>query len=153
MMMISKRQLLRGAALLPLAAAAAGCSNKFGTISLGPTGISVSLSPAVVDAIQTAVATAAKYVPTAETIASEAAALFGPAATTIVTVGSAYLNEIIAALTAITQSPTVTVPLAASRFAARFHRMGARLRATAPASGQVLIGYSKQGVAVYAYAA
>lgn len=159
--MLSRRSLLVSAAPAVFAAAAlGGCSNQFGTIALGPSGITVSLSTAVIDAIQTDVAAAAKYVPTAESIAAEAASLFGPAATTLVTVGSTYLNEIIAALEALVQSPSVTVPIAAvpasaRLFAARFHRMGAGLRAAAPAqsAGQVLVGYSKSGIAVYAYAA
>ncbi len=49
--------------------------------------------------IQQAVATAAAYIPTIESIAATAASLFGPGYTAIVTAGSALFNQIVATLT------------------------------------------------------
>ena len=91
----------------------------------------------VVGAIQNAVATAAQYVPTIESIAATAASLFGPAYTTAVQVGSAAFNTIVATLVNIVNN--LTPPASA--------RLHARLKASAP-SAAVLIGTTPQGVTV-----
>ena len=91
----------------------------------------------IVGDIQAGVAAAASYVPTVETIAAEAAALFGPQYTAIVTAGSAALNQIIAVLINVANNLT---PPAASR-------MRARLRSSSLGS-PITIGTSPQGVRV-----
>lgn len=91
----------------------------------------------VVGAIQSAVATVAKYVPTVESIAATAASLFGPTYETAVQVGSAAFNTVIATLVNIVSN--LTPPAAA--------RLNARLRASAP-SAAILIGTTPQGVTV-----
>jgi hypothetical protein len=91
----------------------------------------------VVGEIQSAVATAASYVPTVETIAEEAAALFGPQYEAIVAAGSAALNEIVAVLTNVVSN--LTPPASA--------KLRARLRA-APLNTPVSIGTTPQGVVV-----
>ena len=91
----------------------------------------------VVGEVQAAVAAGAAYIPTVETIAEEAAALFGPQYEAIVTAGSAALNEIVAVLVNVVGS--LTPPASA--------RLKARLGASSPAT-PVSIGTTPQGVVV-----
>lgn len=91
----------------------------------------------IVGQIQAGVAKVASYIPTVETIAAEAAALFGPQYTAIVTAGSAALNQIIAVLINVANNLT---PPAASK-------MRARLRSSSPGA-PITIGTSPQGVVV-----
>ena len=130
-MQITRRMLLATAA--PAAAfAVAGCATD-PTTGL-PTG---QLSPSVIDFIQNAVAAAAKYIPTVESIVEQAAALFGPGYSAIITAGSTALNSVIATLSSIVTSLT---PAASSKFRAR-------LRATSP-SAPMVVGTTPQGVTV-----
>lgn len=91
----------------------------------------------IVGEVQTAVAAAAKYVPTVESIAATAASLFGPAYVTAVQAGSAAFNMIVATLVNIVNN--LTPPASA--------KLHARLRASSP-SAAVLIGTTPQGVTV-----
>lgn len=91
----------------------------------------------IVGEIQSAVAAAAKYVPTVESIAATAASLFGPQYTAIVTAGSAALNTIIATLTNVANA--LTPPASAA--------LHARLRASSP-NAPVTIGMTPAGVLV-----
>ena len=92
---------------------------------------------AIVGQIQAGVAAVAKYVPTIETIAAEAAALFGPAYEAVVTAGSAALNQIIAVLTNVANN--LTPPASA--------KLHAKLRASSPAA-PITIGTTPQGIIV-----
>ena len=96
----------------------------------------------IVGQIQTAVAAAAKYIPSVESIAAEAAALFGPQYTLLVTAGSAALNQIIQVLVNVAGALT---PPAASK-------MRARLRAASP-SVPAVVGATPQGVVITGWAA
>lgn len=91
----------------------------------------------IVGEIQSAVAAAAKYVPTVESIAATAASLFGPQYTAIVTAGSAALNTIVATLVNVVGA--LTPPASAA--------LHARLRASSP-SAPVTIGTTPAGVLV-----
>jgi len=135
-MQLTRRSLLSSAAPV-IALAAAGCA----TTTNPTTGVvTIGLSPAVTDFIQSAVAAAAQYIPTVESIAATAAGLFGPAYSAIVEAGSAALNTVIAALTA---AANTLAPAAGAR-------MRARLRASAP-SAPVTIGTTPSGVVVMGY--
>lgn len=148
-MNFSRRTLL--ASVAPAAAlTVAGCSNILGTgigVAVGPTGaISVTLPPAITDAIQSAVNLAVKYIPTVESILATAAGLFGPSYATIVTAGSAALNAVISAL----------VNIVAGQAPAAQARLHKKLRALAP--GAVLsigatgaLPFAPSGVAVTGY--
>jgi hypothetical protein len=129
--MLSRRRLL---ATVAPAAVLAGCGT---TITNGQ----VNLPPAVIDFIVAAVAFAAKYVPTVESIAATAAALFGPAYVTAVTIGSQAINAVIAYLSNLVAPPPT--PSAAQR------RLAAYLKAAAP--GATLIGYTRNGIPIYGY--
>ena len=96
----------------------------------------------IVGQIQTAVAAAAKYIPSVESIAAEAAALFGPQYTLLVTAGSAALNQIIQVLVNVAGALT---PPAASK-------MRARLRAASP-SVPAVVGATPKGVVITGWAA
>ena len=144
--MITRRLLL--ASVAPAAAVTvAGCSNILGT-GIGITtsaggGVTVTLPTAVNTFIQNIVAGAAKYAPTIESIAQEAAALFGPAYASIVTIGSAAINAVITALENLT-APPASVPTTTTTASAVLspRRKKATLNAT-------LIGMTHEGVAVY----
>ena len=94
----------------------------------------------IVGQIQTAVAAAAKYIPSVESIAAEAAALFGPQYTLLVTAGSAALNQIIQVL--VNVAGALTPP----------SKMRARLRAASP-SVPAVVGTTPQGVVITGWAA
>lgn len=95
----------------------------------------------IVGQIQTAVAAAAKYIPSVESIAAEAAALFGPQYTLLVTAGSAALNQIIQVL--VNVAGALTPPAS---------KMRARLRAASP-SVPAVVGTTPQGVVITGWAA
>ena len=120
---VSRRHLLAtAAAVVAVGSAVAGCATNATTGQ-------PELNPAVIDFISNAVATAAKYLPSVESIASIAAALFGPGYATIVQIGSQAINTVISAL--ISAVSNLTPPAQA--------RLRAKLRATAPGL-QVPIG-------------
>lgn len=127
---MSRRSLLAGAAMLGAGVALAGCS----------TAQVASFETAwatVAGTIQQAVATASAYIPTIESIAETAAGLFGPAYASLVTIGSAAFNQIIAALTNVVNNLS---PPASSRLNARL--------ASSSASAPVYIGTTPSGVKV-----
>jgi hypothetical protein len=126
--MLSRRTLLLGAAVLPLAGCVTGPSGTWG------------LNPAIVDFVQKAVAAAAQYIPTVESIAATAASLFGPAYVAIVQAGSAALNQVIAILANVVHS----LPPASRK------AMRKRLRASSPSS-PIVIGTTTNGVTVTGY--
>lgn len=88
---LSRRNLLGTIALL-------GGGIELGACTTNPTTGQVGLNPAVIDFITSAVATVAQYLPSAESIAATAAALFGPGYAAIVQIGSSAINTVIAAL-------------------------------------------------------
>lgn len=115
--MLSRRLLLAGVAPgVILAAASLG-----GCVTNPATG-QPELSPSVIDFITNSVATVAKYIPAAESIAATAAALFGPGYATIVQIGSAAINTLISALESVVTNLTPT----------QSARLMTKLRATAP---------------------
>jgi hypothetical protein len=135
--MLTRRTLLASAAVVPLA----GCG-----ITINPTTGQVTLPANVVDFITSAVAFAAKYIPTAEAIAAVAASLFGPTFATIVTIGSQAINTVIQYLT------NLITPLAPAAAARRLAvRVYSRLGVPPPVSGSVLIGYTSNGIPVFGY--
>lgn len=119
---LSRRSLLGSAALLG-AAALGGCTTN-------PTTGQPELNPAVIDAIQSAVATVANYIPAVESIAATAAALFGPGYASLVQIGSTAINTVISALESVVSG--LTPPAQA--------RLKAKLKATAPGGVPVNIG-------------
>lgn len=127
--MLTRRTLLASAAPA-MAIAAAGCTTAQVTAFQNQWNT-------VVTQIQSLVAQAASYVPTVETIAAEAAALFGPTYESMVTVGSAALNTIVQTLTNVVTA--LTPPAQAT--------LRARLRASSPMKA-VNIGTTPEGVAV-----
>lgn len=127
---VSRRSLLAGAALLGAGVALAGCSTT--QIASFETAWA-----SVAGTIQQAVAQASTYIPTIESIAATAAGLFGPSYATLVTIGSAAFNQIVAALTNVVNSLS---PPASSRLMARL--------AASSASSPVYIGVTKGGVQV-----
>lgn len=96
----------------------------------------------IVGQIQSAVATAAQYVPTVESIAETAAGLFGPTYEAIVTTGVAAFNQIVATLTNVVTN--LSPPASA--------RLHARLRASSP-SLPVTIGTTSTGIVVHGWKA
>lgn len=144
-MQLSRRSLLASAA--PAAAVAvAGCSNILGT-GVGITtssggGVTVTLPASITTFIQNIVNGAVKYIPIAESIAQEAASLFGPSFVSIVTIGSAAINTLITALENLV-SPPVAAPTTTTTAGGRLgHHVGAALTATK-------IGMTAEGVVVY----
>jgi hypothetical protein len=138
--MFSRRRMLSTSAVGAVAGALAlaGCAE----VTNPTTGVvSFQLTPAVTDFIQSAVAAAAKYIPTIESIAATAASLFGPVYGGLVTAGSAALNQVIAVLT--NAANTLAPPAAAA--------MHARLRSAAGPSSAVLIGITPGNVEVTGY--
>jgi hypothetical protein len=103
-MIVSRRAFLASASSLPLAACVTG-----------PNGV-YELDPTVIDAIQSAVSTAAQYIPTVESIISLAASLFGPAYASVISIGTTAFNSLVAALTSIVGNLT---PPASARLRAR----------------------------------
>jgi hypothetical protein len=134
---LTRRSLLSSVAAGSATLALAGCAT-----STNPTtgAVTVGLSPAVADFIQSAVAAAAKYIPTIESIAATAASLFGPAFGTAVQIGTAALNQVIAVLTNVVTS---LVPAASAR-------LKGRLRGSS-AITPVTIGTTPAGVVVQGY--
>ena len=127
-----KSKLLLAAAVVP-AAFMAGCATN-------PTTGAVTLDPNVVVVIQNAVATAAKYIPTLDSIALAAASLFGPAYVAVVQFGTTAVNTVINALVGVVTN--LSPPASA--------KMRATLRAAAPGS-PVLIGRLPNGAPVFGY--
>lgn len=114
--MLSRRLLLASAAPLALMAIGVG-----GCVT-NPTTGQPELDPTVIDAIQNAVATVAQYIPSVESIAETAAALFGPGYASIVEIGSAAINTLVSALESAVSNLTTSARL----------RLRARLKASAP---------------------
>lgn len=132
---MNRRALLSGAAMLGVGLAVAGCStDQIAQIE--------STWANVAGLIQQAVAKAASYVPTIESVAATAASLFGPVYVTAVTVGSALFNQIVATLVNVVNQ--LSPPASAA-----FH---ARLRASSPVA-PVAIGVTSTGVNVTGYRA
>lgn len=94
----------------------------------------------IVGAIQSAVATAATYIPTVESIAETAAGLFGPTYEALVTAGSAAFNQIVATLTNVVNNLS---PAASAR-------LSVRLKASSPIV-PIVIGVTSTGVKVIGY--
>ena len=135
--MITKRKMLASAAVFAAAASLGACA-----YTTNPsTGVSsITLSPSVNDFIQSAVAAAAQYIPTIESIAATAAGLFGPTYAAIVQAGSSALNAVVAALVGV----VAALPPAAST------ALRQRLRASSPRS-PVVIGTTSGGITVVGY--
>lgn len=135
-MNLTRRTLLVTAAPGALATLA-GCAATTNPV----TGVTTyNLDPRVLDFIQSAVAAAAQYIPTIESIAQTASSLFGPAYAAIVAAGSAAVNQVVAVLTNIVGQLT---PSARGR-------LRVRLRASGPTS-PVYIGVTAGGVTVSGY--
>ena len=131
---VTRRSLLSSGAVGLGALAVAGCTTN-------PATGQFELDPTVIDAIQSGVAKVAQYLPTVESIVSEAVSLFGPAYAAIVQIGSGALNALIASLASIVGG--LTPPASAA--------LRARLRgATSPATA-VVIGTTATGVVVSGY--
>ena len=132
-MMMDRRKLLTSAALGAGAIALGACS---------ATQIATAQADwaSVVGSIQSAVATAATYIPTVESIVETAAGLFGPAYASLVAAGSAAFNQIVATLTNVVANLS---PPAASH-------LRVRLRASSP-NVPVVIGVTSTGVQVTGY--
>jgi hypothetical protein len=130
---MSRRGMLSTAAVLVAGAALAGCST---------TQIATAQADwaTIVGNIQAAVAQAATYIPTVESIVETAAGLFGPTYAAIVAAGTAAFNQIVATLSNVVTSLT---PAASSR-------LSARLRASSPLA-PVTIGVTSTGVQVTGY--
>jgi hypothetical protein len=86
--MLTRRSLLSSATVAVPAIALAGC----GSVVTPPV---ITLPSSIIDFIQSAVSAVAKYIPTVESIASLAAALFGPQWAGLIQMGSAALNTLI----------------------------------------------------------
>lgn len=114
MLNMSRRGLLAGVALL-------GAASLGGCVTNPSTG-QPQLSPSVIDFVTNAVATVAKYIPAAESIAATAAALFGPGYASIVQIGSAAINTLIQALQSVVTNLTPK----------QSARLRSKLRAAAP---------------------
>jgi hypothetical protein len=122
-MIIDRRAFLTSTALAG-AAVVTGCTTA---------GVTTAWST-IVSQIQAAVASAAQYIPTIESIAATAASIFGPQYAAIVQLGTAAFNQVVATLVNIINS----VPPPA---------LMARLRASSPSS-PVVIGRTSTGVTV-----
>lgn len=120
---LSRRSLLGSVALLGAVAALGGCVTN-------PSTGQPELNPTVIDAVQSAVATAANYIPAVESIAATAAALFGPGYASLVQIGSTAINTLISALESVVSNLTTSAKL-------QLHQ---RLGATAPGGVPVNIG-------------
>jgi hypothetical protein len=134
-MNISRRKLLTTSVLGAGALALANCT----TAQIG----SVEAEWAsVAGAIQGAVANAAAYVPTIESIAATAASLLGPGYATLVQVGSAVFNQIVATLSNVVAN--LSPPASA--------KLHAKLRASSP-QVPVTVGVTSTGVTVHGWKA
>lgn len=97
------------------------------------------LDPTIIDAIQAAVATAAQYIPTVESIVSLAASLFGSGYVAIVQIGTTAFNTLVNALSNIVNNLSAPAKVA----------LRGRLRASSPVA-PVVIG-TISGVTVTGY--
>ena len=135
MMSLSRRKIL-----LSGVGASAGAMTGCTSITNPTTGaVTYGLDPTVVAFITNAVQQIASYAPAIESIAATAASLFGPAYGAIVTAGSAAVNAIISALTNLVP----TLPTAAAR-------LKSSVQSLATSASGHLVGYTKQGVAIFA---
>jgi hypothetical protein len=132
-MNMSRRKLLTGVAVGAVAASVAACS----TTQIASF---ESAWASIVDEVQSAVAAAAQYIPTVESIAQTAASLFGPAWQAAVAAGTVVVNQIITTLTSVVNS--LTPPAVTS--------LRAKLRASSVAA-PVVIGTTTGGVVVHGY--
>lgn len=131
-MVLSRRSLL--ASIAPVTAlAVAGCS----TTQIASFEAQWA---SVVDTVQAAVAAAAKYIPTVESIAATAASLFGPTWQAAVAAGTVVVNQIIATLTNVVAN---LGPPAASALRARL--------AGSSVVTPTLIGTTSAGITVRGY--
>ena len=131
-MQITRRNLLTGVAPGALLAVAGCTSTQVASFEAQWT--------TIVSTVQSAVAAAAGYIPTIESIANTVASLFGPTWQAAVAAGTVIVNQIITTLTNVVNN--LTPPAAA--------RMRARLRASSPAVPTV-IGVTAQGVSITGY--
>lgn len=131
--MMNRRTLLTSAALGAGAIALGACS----TAQIATAQADWA---SIVGSIQAAVATAATYIPTVESIAETAAGLFGPTYEALVTAGSAAFNQIVATLTNVVNNLS---PVASSR-------LRVRLSASSPLA-PIVIGVTSTGVQVNGY--
>jgi hypothetical protein len=127
---INRRFLLSSAALAGAALALGACSSEQVATFESDWG-------AVEDALQSAVAQAAKYIPTVESIVATAASLFGPQYAALVQIGTAAFNQVVTALTNVVGALTPPA-LATMR----------RALATSSPNVPVSIGRTVQGVVV-----
>ena len=135
-MNLTRREALsKGSLAVGGAIALAGCA---ATTVNGVT--TYGLDPTVVTFIQDAVSAVSKYVPAIESIAATAAALFGPAYTALVTAGSAAVNTVISDL----ENLVPSLPVGKAKMYAKYRAMAT------PSMGGTFIGYTKQGVPVFA---
>lgn len=139
-MNLSRREALMGGVTALAGAGAltvAGCA----TTTNPTTGVTTfGLDPTVIAFIQDAVNIAAKYIPAVESIAATAASLFGPAYAAAVTAGSAAVNTLIATL----ENLVPSLPVGKAKVAAKFRA------ASKPLLGGTFVGYTKNGVPVFA---
>lgn len=132
-MLITRRKMLASGSVVAAGAALAACTTN-------PTTGQLEFSPAVIDAIQQGVATAAKFIPLVESIVQQAVAMFGPAYATIVSIGSTAINSLISAIASIVGN--LSPPAAAA-----LHQ---RLRGSSPTQA-VVIGVTPQNVTIQGY--
>jgi len=131
-MQMTRRALLAGASLGAVVAVAGCTTAQISTFEAQWTSI--------VDAVQAAVAAAAKYIPTVETIAATAASLFGPAWQAAVAAGTVVVNQIVATLTNVVNN--LSPPAQA--------RLQARLRGSS-VSSPIVVGVTSTNVVVRGY--
>jgi hypothetical protein len=131
--MLTRRTLLVSTAPAAAALAVAGCSTT--QISSFETAWA-----SIVDTVQAAVAQAASYIPTVESIAATAASLFGPAWQAAVAAGTVVVNQIIAVLTNVVTN--LTPPASAA--------LHAKLRASS-VDAPVVVGTTSSGVIIRGY--
>jgi hypothetical protein len=127
---VSRRSLLTGVAL-------AGAGIALGACSAAQVQTFETQWATIAGQIQQAVAKAAAYIPTIETIAATAASLFGPEYVALIQVGTAAFNQIVATLTNVVNSLS---PPASARLAARL--------ATSSALVPVTIGVTPANIKV-----
>lgn len=134
-MNVSRRKLLTTAAIGAGALALAACSSD-------QIANDEAEWAAIAGQIQNAVASAAAYIPTIESIAETAASLFGPAYVTLVQVGSAAFNQVVTVLENVVANLSAPVKATVRR----------KLMASSP-SLPVAVGLTPANVTVYGWKA
>jgi hypothetical protein len=136
--MMNRREFFKSQSRTLLLAAVAPAA--LAACATNPTTGAVTLDASVVTFIQNAVATAAKYIPTINSIATAAASLFGPGYVATVQFGSAAVNTVINALVGVVG----TLSLAAAS------RLSSKLSVADPGT-PVLIGRLRNGAPILGY--